>query len=278
MDVQTARFLSEMTSDFYRRFGASFSQTRRAAWPGWERCLQLAGEALPDDRPTELLDLACGNLRFEAFLAEALPGRAIEAWAVDDCEALVREGSQPAAGEGAPAAPTAPGAASTAVGLHFQRLDVPGLLLAGESLPAALEAPVCDLSVCFAFLHHLPLPEQRAAVLEALVEKTRPGGCVAVSFWRFLDDEDFAAKVRAEHEQAARELELPPLDEGDRVLGWQGEPGAHRYCHSFSEREIDELADVVAPRAEEVARFRADGRNGRMNSYLVLRRRELRPS
>lgn len=258
MDVQTARLLCDVTKDFYRRFGDSFSKTRRSAWPGWNPCLEVLRERLPLDQGISVLDLACGNLRFETFLAQELAPAKAAVFAVDDCDALACDAA-------ALAAPGAP-----AFDLHYQSLDILETLFEGASLPDAIDAPLCDLSVCFGFMHHVPLSEQRAAVLDALVSKTRPGGFVALSFWRFLDDEAYAAKARSEHEQAVRDLDLPPLPDNDCVLGWQGRPGAHRYCHSFTEEELDELAEGVQGRAVEAARFRADGRKGQMNSYVIL--------
>ena len=98
----------------------------------------------------------------------------------------------------------------------------------------------------------------------------RPGGFVIVSLWRFLENPPLARKAEATHEHALAELGLPPLDAGDRLLGWRDEPGAYRYCHSFTDGEIDALAASVGHAATEVARFRADGRDGALNSYLVL--------
>ena len=264
MDVLTARLLCDETKDFYRRFGESFSKTRRSAWPGWSRCLEVVREGLPLVEGVSVLDMACGNLRFEAFLAQELAPATVAAFAVDDCDALARD-----AAEASATAEAAATAAST-FALRYQSLDILETLFAGASLPDAIDAPSCDLSVCFGFMHHVPLPEQRVAVLDALVAKTRPGGFVAVSFWRFLDDEAYAVKARAEHGQATLELGLPPLPDNDCVLGWQGQPRAHRYCHSFTEEELDALVEGLRGRAVEAARFRADGRKGQMNSYVIL--------
>lgn len=57
---------------------------------------------------------------------------------------------------------------------------------------------------------------------------------------------------------------------GDFVLGWQNVPGAYRYCHSFSDIELDQLVVACGDAAEEVVRFTADGRTGEMNAYVVL--------
>ena len=154
--------------------------------------------------------------------------------------------------------------------LRFQSLDVMEALFAGASLYDALEAPACDVAVSFGFLHHVPLFEQRVAVMRALVDQVRPGGFVIVSLWRFLHDDAFAAKAQAEHARAVAELGLPPLGLGDFVLGWQNVPGAYRYCHSFSDIELDQLVVACGDAAEEVVRFTADGRTGEMNAYVVL--------
>ena len=98
---------------------------------------------------------------------------------------------------------------------------------------------------------------------------------MCISFWRFMDDEGMAAKAHKTHEEAlaycSQELNsAQQFNEGDYLLGWRNTPGAYRYCHSFSDEEIDFLAASVADRAECSARFRADGRTGSLNEYLVL--------
>ncbi len=271
MERQVAQFLCRLTSDFYANNSDSFSRTRQLAWPGWRTCVDilrkggLFGTSAPH---LSVLDLACGNMRFEAFLSDALADPPdtppLRFFAVDNCDALASaraEGLACANGRGE---------------VRYRSLDIMDALFASERLADALDVPPCDLSVSFGFMHHVPLLEQRAEVLDALVEATRQGGFVIVSFWRFLQDEKYAAKACAEHERAAASLGLPPLDEGDCVLGWNGASGAFRYCHSFSEGEIDELAAHVAPFADEIARFNADGRTGEMNTYLVLQRKRLR--
>jgi hypothetical protein len=79
---------------------------------------------------------------------------------------------------------------------HYQHLDISQSLLEGVDLSSAIEAPQCDFTVCFAFMHHLPLASQRRDLLRALVEHTRPGGCIAVSFWQFLDDSRLVGKAQ----------------------------------------------------------------------------------
>lgn len=230
-----------------------------------------------------VLDLACGNLRFEAFLAKELADTDLAFHTADDCDALVKGAPwRPDPADGAALGNRAAGS----IRWHHQSFDVLAALDAegrsdgaaldaetpggGPALAEALQTPRCDLAVSFGFLHHIPLPRWREEVLAALAAKVRPGGFVIVSLWRFLENPLLARKAEATHEHALAELGLPPLDAGDRLLGWRDEPGAYRYCHSFTDGEIDALAASVGHAVTEVARFRADGRDGALNSYLVL--------
>ena len=252
-----------------RQGGAGAREDARARQGGTDAKTLRPEHARP---ALSVLDLACGNLRFEAFLAEELADTDLTLHTADDCDALVA---------GAPWRPNPAEEAAfgnrTAGSLRWrhQSLDVLAALDAEErggeaALAAALRAPRCDLAVSFGFLHHIPLPRWRQEVLAALAAKVRPGGFVIVSLWRFLENPLLARKAEATHEHGLRDLGLPPLDAGDRLLGWKDEPGAYRYCHSFSDEEIDALAASVAGTAKEAARFRADGRDGALNSYLVL--------
>lgn len=210
----------------------------------------------PCDGHLRILDLACGNLRFGRFAAEGFPGMTINLFAVDNCDELAcREGVTQ----------------RDSLHLSYQNLDIAEALFGRGQLANALDAPACDVCVAFGFMHHLPLPAQRAEALATLVDRARPGGVVAASFWRFLSDPGLAAKAQESTARARAELGLPKLDAGDCVLGWRGEMGAWRYCHSFSEEEVDALAAHVAKRAEVIARFSADGRGGALNEYLMLR-------
>lgn len=66
--------LCALTGEFYRANAESFSQTRQSPWQGWVRLLEVV-EAASGQEPLRVLDLACGNLRFERYLADALPSR-----------------------------------------------------------------------------------------------------------------------------------------------------------------------------------------------------------
>lgn len=246
MDETLARRLAKLNSRFYQQVSASFSATRQTGWPGWERVAHEAG--LGEGAQADVLDLACGNLRFARFLS----GRGVRArvFAVDNCDELAQEGL---AGEAC---------------AHYLHVDVVRALDEPGGLRRALsDVPTCDLAVCFGFLHHLAMPQHRSEVLRTLVDVVRPGGVVAVSLWQFARDERLMARA-------------VPVDgggEGDYLLGWQGRKDVARYCHSFSEDEADALSASCASLTCELARFSADGRTGDLNRYLVLRKNEEHP-
>lgn len=267
MERAFAQRLIELNNRFYRENAHSFSRTRQAPWPGWKRALEVAGEYLDlgrgdPDRPLRVFDLACGNLRFEAFLSEQTD-RPLELHGVDSCDELIFDGS---------------GYADAVAGFSYRELDVLGALMDKGRDDAALlaDVPPADLSVCFGFMHHVPGVELRENVLRMLLARTRAGGIAAVSFWAFAEDPHLARKAVG---ATARAAEEPPfegflprsLEPGDYLLDWQG-AAPYRYCHSFGEDEVSRLAEAVSGDADEVGRFSADGRAGNLNRYLILRR------
>lgn len=300
MDTKFAQMLCQLNNDFYRDQAVSFSDTRHAKWPGWERCLKVALPVFLDQPNSVVLDVACGNLRFEKFLVSQLPERQIQVWALDSCDELL---PQTCAGTlvekvnadtlpkekrahiaektcavdvtAATDAVDSPGAAAAHLQINYLHCDVMEAI--GSSKAFAHGIPQADISVSFGFMHHVPLPEWRVQLLNSLIEATKPGGFVCVSFWEFLADEGLAAKAYKTHERAL--VELGPVwgfssadfNDGDFLLGWRNTPGAYRYCHSFSTSEVDALIATVSHRAECVARFRADGRTETLNEYIVLR-------
>jgi SAM-dependent methyltransferase len=209
--------------------------------------------AFEDKQPFEVLDVACGNLRFEQFLEEALPKLPLRFHAVDNCPGLQDLG--------------------IASPLRFTECDLVETLLTGQ-LP--FERGAYGLVACFGFFHHVPTQALRSKLLNTLLAAARPNGLVAVSLWGFLDDQGLAGRAAATTERARTELEdgealVASLEPGDCFLGWQ-DSSALRYCHSFSSDEVDELVAELPPNVKLLARYRADGRTRQMNTYLVLER------
>ena len=245
MDEATVRQLIRLNNDFYANHHGTFAKTRQSPWPGWERaCSRLPVE----NAPFRLLDIACGNMRFERYLRRRYPGNNLHFTCVDTCAEL-HEPQDDAT---------------------FLEADVLERLIQGKPiLPIEGEF---EAVVSFGFMHHIPTVQIREAFFRSMLDLLVAGGVAVVSFWQFLDDETLAERADMTTSQGCAELGLM-LEPRDRLVGWNGETGAYRYCHSFTRCEIDALVDSVADAAECIDRFEADGRNGALNGYAVLRRR-----
>lgn len=315
---QVIRKLNALTSDFYAREAASFSATRLAPWHGWERAWELiaaraatqapfpgndtAQAPLPGhdavqaplsdritrtpssyagnpDGPLAVLDLGCGNLRFERFLAERT-NAPMRVTALDNCPDLAsfgtdslsaafsrnlnnlsalaktKEGdaltyphpigsplSAPAKTKEEDAAEQSTNFPGKAV-VDLRALDIVETLLDG-TFADRLPHDECDLAVAFGLMHHLPTFRLRARVLEGLLGSLRPGGFAVVSFWQFLNDPRLAAKATAATVEGRAAHHLPAFQENDFLLGWQHAEGVYRFCHHTPEDEIDALLAAI---------------------------------
>lgn len=315
---QVIRKLNDLTSDFYAREAASFSATRQAPWHGWEKAWELitAPDAaqgpfpshaarVPDDdtgdsgAPLTILDLGCGNLRFERFLAERT-NAPLRVTALDNCPDL----ASPEIGALSAAFPHSLRSSSAASKtkeedasgqganppektiVDLRALDIVESLLDG-TFADRLPRNSHDLAVAFGLMHHLPTFALRARVLEGLLGSLRPGDFAVVSFWQFLNDPRLAAKAATVTAEGRAAHRLPTFHENDFLLGWQHAEGVYRFCHHTPEDEIDALlAAIREPSApstsgrtppaplpfREIARFSADGKQENLNRYLILQR------
>lgn len=225
-------------------------------------CAQAAAMGLSASRSLacSVLDIACGNLRFETFLANAYPHIDWSFFAVDNCEPLVASGQEDIAKK-----------------VHFTCEDIVSNLLEGlpaaepANIPALAAATPFDLVVSFGFLHHIPSFDLRRQFLLEALSQVKPGGYLVVSFWQFLNDPAKRAKIEQTHVEAIAFF-AGSLEPNDYLLGWKNEPGNYRYCHHFSNEEIDRIIAALAPHATVVESFSADGKPGNLNRYVVFRR------
>ncbi|MEI3376228.1 MAG: class I SAM-dependent methyltransferase [Coriobacteriales bacterium] len=248
MDIETARILNALTSDFYARCTASFAATRTRPWHGWERCLEVLDGVLAKPE-LSVLDFGCGNLRFENFLRRHANAR-MDVYAVDSCPELL----------------------DSRQSIHFINLDIVSALWDDKLEDTLIDVPACDLACAFGLMHHIPGNEAREALLDAMLSEVQPAGYLLVSFWQFERDERLACKAQKTTQAALERYSNLQLDEGDWFLGWQDESDVLRYCHNFPDAEIDELIEHVSGQAHLIDRFNADGPNDNMNCYLVLKR------
>ena len=244
MDRETVKILSELNGRFYAQNAKSFSQTRERPWTGWERVAERLSELAGVRGALKLLDVACGNMRFEKYLAqEGVP--ISEEVAVDSCPELFDEEIQS----------------------QFVNCDIVDALLSGRNLRGMCGFGPFDVVVCFGFMHHVPSFELRKQLLYELSSCVDSGGLVIISFWQFMNDARIAAKARP----CASELE-GHFEANDYLLGWQDSPDAVRFCHHFDDEEISALLATLPEETSVMERYCSDGRSIPLNAYIILQR------
>ena len=256
ISTSTAEQLSRITSEFYAQQAQSFSATRQMPWQGWQKCLEAMPQLLAGERPS-VLDVGCGNLRFARFLCDEAGIVPAKYFAVDNCRPLVESGNL----------------GGQAFQATFIELDVIKSLL-DNTLSSELTVSTCDLVVAFGFLHHVPGAKNRIQLLRTLLEKTKPGGFVCVSFWQFMNNQKLADKAYETTAQGLQALgiDASELEKNDYLIGWQGKAETWRYCHHFSQEELDKLLVSLDSDVQVCAQFSADGKENNLNRYVILKR------
>jgi SAM-dependent methyltransferase len=261
MKAQTIEALNAINRDFYTRAGTSFSETRERAWQGWEtlRVPLTAGRSA--QALISVLDVGAGNARFAEFLASHL-GQRIDYLGVDFSPVLLHLAKT----------------RLDRIGDRLERGRVAGLDLQDllSEAPGPLPAELANLSFSlvsmFGLFHHVAARHRRRRLLEWAKERLAQEGLIAISIWRFMEFPRMRQKVLSWEEynqHATDKLELSDLEEGDFLLRWAGETPAHRYCHYSSEAEMAELFAETG--LEVVSSFEADGVEGALNRYYLLR-------
>lgn len=237
MNAAAARKLVELNREFYARFGAEFSATRRRIQPGTRRIL----ESLRGDET--ILDLGCGN----GELARELERRGFRGiyFGLDFSPPLLQAA-----------------ASSHSFPAQFLQAD-----LTSPDWSAALPPERFNVIFAFAALHHIPGEDLRLNLLSKIKELLKDGGRFVLSNWQFLNSPKLRARI-----QPWRLTGLPEeeADAGDYLLDWRSGGTGLRYAHHFSAEELSALASRAGMRVRES--FLSDGEGGNLSLYQVWER------
>ncbi len=244
MEEVVRQRLLAINRHFYETFGPSFSGTRFGAQPGWERIIHYF--------PAQgaVLDLGCGNGRLALFLERHLSPAA-------NLRYVGLEGS---------ATLLAIARKKTAVLEHVR----------SECLQVDLSTDVWqrasgffDVVTAMAVLHHIPGFAARARIMRAASACLRPGGVLILSNWRFAHNQRMQRKMLP---WSAAGLSAHEVEAGDYLLDWKKDGRGMRYVHQLNQAEIEALAADAGLKVVE--QFVADGREGDLSLYSVLRVQE----
>ncbi len=243
MNEATRTRLLEINRDFYAAVAAPFNATRQAHTPGKARLVAQIG-ARSGGEPLRVLDVGCGNGRL-AFMLEVL-GRPIDYVGVDAASGLLdlaAENTRELAN----------------VRTRFIQAD-----LANDDWSASL-AGNFDAVLCLATLQHLPGYALRSRLVKTLGGLTTADGLVIISAWQFMESERLRARVLP---WETADIDATQVEPGDALLPWKQEVYAIRYVHQTTAAEFTRLAADADLRIVET--FRADGREGDLNLYVLL--------
>jgi hypothetical protein len=123
-------------------------------------------------------------------------------------------------------------------------------------------------------LHHVPGRDWRLALLRAAADRLARGGILALAAWQFADRERFVRRTvdwrTAEH-VLDQPIDPDHLEAGDRLLRFgDNDAMPPRYCHQVADLEFEGWPEELG--LEPLADFHADGAQGNLNRYWILRR------
>ncbi len=245
MNQEVQQRLLTLNREFYATVAEPFDATRLAAPVGKRELVRR----LPLTAHATIADIGCGNGRLAWLLEERhVP---LDYVGVDANAQLLAL------------------AQTHTAGLHYVRARFVQADLAQPDWPTRIDKPDrgCDIVTCLATLQHLPGFALRATVMQQLAALATPEGIVAVSAWQFLSSERFVAKQIA---WSTFGIEEAQVEAGDALLPWQQGKFAVRYVHQIDEDEMTALAAAAGLMVE--ATYRADGKEGNLNLYAILRR------
>ena len=251
MTPKTLHALNQLNLAFYQAIAVDWSAHRTHAWPGFDKLLDLLPNA-EAGATLRVLDVGAGDGRFGAHLAQRAWTRRVEYLGLDASPAL-----------GATAQARKLGA-----GYRFAHFD-----FVTEEPATRLSNDRFDLIVLFGVMHHVPSLALRQRLIAHLAQPLAPGGMLAMTFWRLAEDPRFERRIlpwEQHNLRASRTVCTADLEPGDTLLRWGNADAPPRYCHFADEAEIETL--IACSGLPLMTRFRADGRDDRLNDYVVLRR------
>lgn len=235
--------LLRINQEFYSKFATQFATTRYGFQPGW-KCIILY---FPPR--CQVLDLGCGNGRFAHFLDERL--QRVRYIGLDGSRALVEIAEESSAQ-----------LAHTEAVFRVADLAQPGW-------EQAYTDSRFDVVVALAVLHHIPGFDARSTFLAAAAACLAPDSALILSNWRFQQNARMRRKIVPWDTVGLDEGDVEP---GDYLLDWRaGDETGYRYAHQLDETEVVELASRAG--LEVIEQFHADGREGDLSLYSVLKLR-----
>lgn len=233
MNEEQINKIINQTENFYQQNAEEFSKTRKNPWNGWKYLLSIVNEEFADKDLISVLDLGCGNARFYQYLEENLEFK-IDYLGLDTNDFMMIE----------------------AILKHprqkFKKLNIIKNI---KNIDQKF-----DLVVAFGLTHHLPGNEFRKKWFESVLKLVQKNGLLFLTFWNLQTDPRFEKAQRAND-----------LEKNDCYYNW-GNSNEKRYVHIYDKSEILKLSELFKNNGFKLLKtFDSDGKNGKMNTYLILK-------
>ncbi|MCB9790917.1 class I SAM-dependent methyltransferase [Candidatus Nomurabacteria bacterium] len=245
MKRSTVIRLMQFNKAFYKAVAKDFSDSRNYEWEGWNLAWNSVAGWRNGLQIEAVLDIGCGNGRFVDFLRrKRFQGRYL---GLDNSRELLEIAQNVRADFQA----------------NFRFFDLYSLIGSKVRLDRIVGEEKYDLILLSGVMHHIPGFANRLQLLNRLSQYLSPEGCIVVSYWQFMKSSRFSKKiVRLEDTPLASLKE--DLEEGDHILTWNRGVRGLRYCHDFSDEEIEKINSQTPVRVVE--QF---GSDGGLNKYVV---------
>lgn len=248
MDKNLINQLNKLNTNFYNSVAVNFDDSRQYFWQGWDKIPPL----LNDFTDIRVADIGCGNGRFGQFLLEKCSQIKLSYTGIDANQQLLDFAKNTLKGK-IPA-------------LHLNNIDIISAIQNNQDF---LEDQEFHLITSFGVFHHIPEFELRLKILKYLLSKLSGDGLLIISLWQFMDYPRFRKKIIKNQSVLNKtEIKLINLEDNDYILDWNRGESALRYCHFIDKNEQQKLIQLSG--AKQIKSYRADGKEGDVNEYVVL--------
>lgn len=272
MKKETVKKLNQLNQDFYNTIGKEFDDTRSHIWPGWEKVLEI----IQNKEIEGVLDIGCGNGRFGEFVlknhsqAKTHDPKLIYT-GIDSNEFLLKQAEEKL---GKIATPTQQ-SHSRADGNpgKNQKFSLFKKDIIFDSWEKSFEKKF-DLIVIFGVMHHIPGSQNRIDLIKKAKKLLTKNGLIIFTTWQFAENERLQKRVVCPNPETSGEtlkkldLNKDDLEENDYIMDWQRGKTAYRYCHHYSQEEVENICTKSKLKIDQT--FLEDGKERSVNRYWVL--------
>ncbi len=239
--------INQLNKKFYKLNANSFSKTRQYYWPGWEVFYQLLFQNKKFDSKLNILDIGCGNGRLAKFLFEQkkLSCKNFNYLGIDSSKQLIQTARN----------------ATNKNCVRFQYRDVL------NSKVSTMQK--YDYIFIIALAHHIPTYDLRIKIIVNSIKLLKSNGTLIISFWQFaknpkIIDLEFDKQIK----QKLFSDKLKIFEKNDYFLNWENK-GIPRFCHHFSDKEIDQIIGRFDSKLKLIKKYSADS-SKKLNKYLIF--------